>query len=112
MLGVIAGIVLAGAIGTTFRVLATDLDADFNRQLDGTLFVNVVGSFLLGVLAGSEANVAIVAGIGGLGSLTTFSTFISQVECIGREASVAKAVLYVVASLVGGIGAAYIGWVL
>lgn len=104
------GIVVAGAVGTTLRVIATDLDAEFNRQLIGTLVVNIAGSFLLGVLVSSEADAAVIVGVGGLGSLTTFSTYISQIECIGREASIGRAVAYGAGSLIAGVGAAAIGW--
>lgn len=106
----VIGVIVAGAIGTLLRVLATDLEAEFNRQLIGTLVVNVAGSFLLGMLASSDTDPAIIVGVGGLGSLTTFSTYISQIECIGREASMIKAAAYGAGSLIAGVGAAAIGW--
>lgn len=104
-----AGVIVAGAIGTLLRVLITDIDADFNRQLIGTLAVNVVGSFVLGVLSATDGNLAVIIGVGALGALTTFSTLISQVECINREASSAKAAGYLAASLVIGVAAALVG---
>lgn len=103
------GVLVAGAIGTLVRVVITDLDAGFNRQLMGTLFVNVVGSFVLGLLSAFESNQAVITAVGGLGALTTFSTFISQVECIHREATTEKAAAYVLVSVIVGVTAAFVG---
>ena len=86
LITVLVGVLIAGALGTAVRVLLTDLDAAFSRQVVGTLAVNVVGSFALGVLSAFDGNTALIIGVGGLGALTTFSTFISQVERINREA--------------------------
>ena len=105
-------LIAAAAIGAIVRVLATDLDADFNRQLAGTAIVNIAGSFLLGLLVGSSANTMSVVGVGGLGAFTTFSTYVAQIECIHRESTTSKAALYGIGSLVAGVAAAAIGWVL
>jgi len=78
----------------------------------GTLAVNVLGSFMVGLLHASSARALVVIGVGGLGSLTTFSTFISQVECIDREGSRRDAVLYLLGTVVLGIGAGALGWTL
>ena len=66
-----AFLALAGA-GAALRWLATDRWPGGHR---GTLLVNVLGAFLLGLLAGSDASAATltVVGTGGLGALTTFS---------------------------------------
>jgi len=108
----VALFVVAAAIGAVVRAVATDLDALFNRRMLGTAAVNIVGSFLLGVVSGSSANTAAILGVGALGALTTFSTYISQVECIHREDSTFHAALYCVGSIVAGVGAAYAGWLL
>ena len=103
------GILVAGAIGTLLRAVVTDIDGDFDRQVIGTLAVNVVGSFLLGLLSGSGGDLAVIAAVGGLGSLTTFSTFISQVESMYRETTMEKAATYVLISVIAGVVAALIG---
>lgn len=104
------GFVTCACIGALARAVLTDLDAPFDRQMWGTLGVNVAGSFLLGLVHDSGAEVITTIGIGGLGAFTTFSTFISQVECIQREARQREAVLYVAATLVLGVGAGWVGW--
>ena len=108
---IVLAVVAAAGLGAVVRALATDIDAAFNRQLYGTAFVNIVGSFVLGLVAGSASpNALVIIGVGGLGSLTTFSTYISQIECINREGKTIDAVLYGTGSLIAGLGAAYVGW--
>jgi CrcB protein len=81
----------------------------------GTLSVNVVGSALLGVLLGlrhvSPVVLALV-GTGFCGTLTTFSTFGFDVVRLVEERLVGRALLYLVASLVLGIGTAAAGYAL
>lgn len=103
------GVLIAGMIGTLLRAVVTGLDANFSRQLVATLSVNVAGSFLLGILTGSDGDLALVTAIGGIGALTTFSTFVSQVERLARTATVEKAAAYVLASVILGVTAALIG---
>ena len=103
------GFVFAAFVGAAARGFATDPDASLQRQLWGTLGVNVVGAFLLGLLHGSSANTLLIIGVGGLGSLTTFSGVISHVECLGRESSTRDAALYLVGTVVLGILAGWIG---
>ena len=105
----LAFIVFAMA-ATSVRVLLTDSQGTFTGRMYATLAINVVGSFLLGLLVGSDASDLVVLGVGGIGSFTTFSTFVSQVECIGREGTTRGAVAYTVATVVLGVGAARIGW--
>lgn len=111
---IVLGVAAAAVIGAIIRTIITNLEGDFRRQLDGTLAVNIGGSFLLGLLASSDASTSTLAmvGVGGLGALTTFSTYISQIECINRQGTTRDAVLYGVASLVLGISAASLGWAL
>lgn len=85
----------------------------------GTLAVNLTGCFLIGIVAelaqtrafgsGSAARVFLVAGI--LGGFTTFSTFAYDAVTLAGEALSIPAILYVLASVVGGIVAAFVGTV-
>jgi fluoride exporter len=76
---VTALLVMAGAgIGATLRfVVAHHLDGRFPR---GTLAVNVVGAFVIGVVSGVSPSADAVAllGTGFCGGLTTYSAFAVQ----------------------------------
>jgi CrcB protein len=115
---VTAGWVVLGALaGAPLRLLA-DRVAVARRgpgTVLGTLTVNVVGSAVLGVLLGlrnvSPAVLALV-GTGFCGTLTTFSTFGYDVVRLVEERAPARALAYLAASLVLGLGAAATGYVL
>ncbi len=106
------GFLGAAFLGAVARALITDLDSPFDRQVRGTAVVNALGAFLLGLLHTSSASALVIIGVGGLGTLTTFSTFISQVDFIDREGSRRDAVLYLLGTLVLGIAAGWVGWLL
>jgi len=75
----------------------------------GTLVVNVAGSALLGLLLGRAAVPAwalALLGTGFCGTLTTFSTFGYDVVRLVEERTAARAVAYLGATLVLGLGAA------
>ena len=81
----------------------------------GTLTVNVVGSAVLGVLLGArDVSPAVVAlvGTGFCGTLTTFSTFGYDVVRLVEERALGRALAYLAASLVLGLGAAAAGYAL
>jgi CrcB protein len=108
-------VALGALVGAPLRLLA-DRAAVARRgpgSVLGTLTVNVAGSAVLGVLLGlrdvSPAVLALV-GTGFCGTLTTFSTFGWDVVRLVEERAVARAVGYVAASLVLGLGAAAVGW--
>lgn len=71
----------------------------------GTLGVNVLGSFALGLLVGSGDALITTLGIGGLGSLTTLSTLAVELTELGRK----RAVAYGAVSLALGLAAATAG---
>lgn len=70
----------------------------------GTLVVNVIGAFLLGVvitgLAGSrlELQLGALVATGFLGDFTTFSTFAFESVMLTRDGERGRAVIYVLAS--------------
>ena len=98
-----------GALGAVGRFLVTTgaaavLGGGFPW---GTLFVNVVGSFLLGVLVGllsaawtPPGDMRLFLATGFLGAFTTFSAFSLDVVSEFERGLNSLAVLYVVASVV------------
>ena len=97
---------VAGA-ATLLRVAAS---TRLNREAFpyGTLSVNVVGSFVLGLLAGAGPAATVILASGALGSLTTFSTLAVETVELWRR-SRRRAIGYASASLVSGVTAAYVG---
>jgi CrcB protein len=76
-----------------------------------TWLVNVLGSFVLGLLlasAGPSSDVTTVLGVGFCGSLTTYGTFALEVSA----APVRLRAVIVAANLVGCVLAATAGWAL
>jgi len=76
--------------------------------------INVVGSFLLGLLTavgtGLAPEVRTALGVGLLGGFTTFSTFSVDVLRQIEAGESGKALLYIVAAVILGIGAAAVGY--
>jgi fluoride exporter len=80
-----------------------------------TVGINVVGSFLLGLLAAGSwfsRDVREAIGVGFLGGFTTFSTFSVQVVLDVEAGEPRRAAGYLLASVVGGIAAAACGYAL
>jgi CrcB protein len=83
----------------------------------GTLAINLAGCFLIGIVAelaqtrafgiGSSARLFLVVGV--LGGFTTFSTFAYDAVTLAGEALSIPAIVYVLASVAGGIIAAFAG---
>ena len=110
-------VVLGAAVGAPARYLT---DRAIQARHDsvfpwGTFTVNVVGSFLLGLLAAGVTAGAVgdpvMAGLGvGLcGALTTYSTFGYETVRLIEDGSGFYAVLNTVASIGAGLGAAGCG---
>jgi fluoride exporter len=78
----------------------------------GTLTVNVLGSFVLGVLtgAGVAGDWLLLAGTAVLGSFTTFSTWMLETERLGEEGDDRVALLNLGVSIAAGTAAAIVGW--
>jgi CrcB protein len=75
----------------------------------GTVVVNVVGAFGLGLVHDVGPPVLTVAGVAGLGALTTFSSFARDVVALADARKAAACAAYVGLSLTAGIGAAALG---
>jgi fluoride exporter len=111
-------VLVGGAVGAPVRYLA---DVFVRSRVDsllpwGTWCVNVVGSFLLGVVAaavdlhGAPGWLLTLVGTGFCGSLTTFSTFGYDTLRLLEEGSSRAAALNVVLSLSVGLLSCAAGW--
>ena len=82
----------------------------------GTLAVNVVGGFLIGValvwfrLHPEAANGRLLVVTGFLGGLTTFSSFSGESLLLLQSGQVPLAVLHSAAHLLGALAAVALGW--
>ena len=114
----LVSIALGGAVGALSRhFVSQQMMHWFGTGLPwGTFTVNVVGSFLLGVLAETFAT-AFHAGpslrgfliVGILGSFTTFSTFSLDVALLFQKGRIDLAALYIAGSVILAVAGLYAG---
>jgi CrcB protein len=108
-------VAIAGACGVLARYGIGKATIHTEALLWSTVGINIIGSFLLGLLAAEHwfsRDVREALGVGFLGGFTTFSTFSVQVVLDVDAGEPWRAVGYLVASVVGGIAAATCGYVL
>lgn len=112
-------IALGGAIGACSRYLVSEFCVLlFGRGFPyGTLTVNVVGSFIMGLLIATfESEILAtepwrqVIGLGFLGALTTFSTFSMDNVLLMQQGAFFKMGLNILLNVVLSISAAWIGF--
>jgi fluoride exporter len=110
---VLVAIGLVGGVGAIARFLldgavAGGLGRDFPY---GTLAVNLLGSFLLGAVAGIalDGDAYRVAGTGFLGSFTTFSTWALESHRLGEDGQLRLGAGNFAISLVLGLAAVWAG---
>lgn len=102
------GFVAMAVAGTLARAVSI---SHFNRPAFpvGTVSVNVVGSFLLGLMHDASPEAVTVLGLAGLGSFTTFSTFAHEAVVMAEERRLALACSYLAVTVVAGVAAAALG---
>lgn len=112
-------VALGGSIGAALRFLI----GEWARQLPSlgsfpwaTLGINVTGSLLLGALAGgallgdsASPQLRAMLMIGVLGGFTTFSSFSLETLALLQTGALARAALYIFASVTLSVGAAAVG---
>lgn len=85
----------------------------------GTFFINVLGSFLMGLAVeywalksgmSQQGRLFLTTGI--IGGFTTFSTFALEIGLLNSKGEVVAAALYAIASVVVGLAALYAGMAL
>ncbi|MFH8336867.1 fluoride efflux transporter CrcB [Streptomyces sp. AM6-12] len=111
-------LVIAGAaVGAPLRYL-TDRTVQSRHDTVfpwGTFTVNVVGSLVLGLVTGAvvaggmSSNLQLLLGTGLCGALTTYSTFSYETLRLAEDGARFLAAANVVASVVAGLGAAFLG---
>ncbi|MDF2155802.1 fluoride efflux transporter CrcB [Vibrio sp. CAU 1672] len=120
-LSILGFIALGGAVGACSRYLVSEFCIVlFGRGFPyGTLTVNVVGSFIMGVLiAAFETELLAsmpwrqVIGLGFLGALTTFSTFSMDNVLLIQQGAFFKMGLNVLLNVTLSISAAWLGFYL
>jgi CrcB protein len=112
----IAAVVAVGVLGGAGAVGRLLLDGSISARWSGTfplgtLAVNLIGSLVLGVLAGAgigeDAMRLLATGL--IGSFTTFSTWMFETQRLVEEGDERVAAANVAVSLLLGAGLAWIG---
>ncbi len=110
-------VMAGGALGSAARFLVGRATlARFGPDFPfGTLTVNLVGGFAMGLLAGMLArhsageNWRLLLGVGVLGGFTTFSAFSLDVVALFERGDLATAFGYALVSVIGSIAALFLG---
>lgn len=108
-------IAVGGTLGVLARYGVGRLTLHHEALLWSTVAINVVGSFLLGLLVAGhwfDRDLREGLGVGFLGGFTTFSTFSVQAILEVDAGEPGRAIAYVVASVAGGLIAATAGYAL
>ena len=115
MLADLLAVFIGGAAGTTLRYLVSlAVPTPF-----GTLAVNLVGAFALGLLleglalrgpdAGLRRRLRLTLGTGLLGGFTTYSAFAVETARLADDGAIPAAIAYALGSVAVGVAAAALG---
>lgn len=102
---------IGGGSGACIRYLLTLLGSSLNLKFLATMGINVLGSFLIGIVwmwaqakgLRPELSTLVIAGF--LGGFTTYSTFSLEASNLLRNGDFANASLYIIGTVVLCIGA-------
>lgn len=80
----------------------------------GTFVVNLTGGFVLGLLTGLavHGDALLVFGTGLLGAYTTFSTWMVEAQRLGEDGDWTAMWLYLLLSMLVGVAATGVGWLI
>ncbi len=109
---------LGGFLGSVLRFLLSKFNDNINffGLPIGTLFVNIVGSLLIGLLAGifvkelGNHHLKFLLATGFCGGFTTFSTFSLENLSLFQSGQTTTAILYIFVSLILGLLAVMLGY--
>ncbi len=107
-----------GAVGSSLRFFSSNVIKSIYPNFPlGTLFVNIVGSLLIGILMGYLEKNSFSANfikyfiiIGLLGSYTTFSTFSFEIIDLFNNRKIFISFLYIILSVSSCLIFAYLGY--
>jgi len=108
-----------GFIGSIARFLVSKLNLTWHFMSIpmGTLIVNVVGSLIIGFLAGIASRSEIMTTdmrlflmVGICGGFTTFSSFTNENMMLIQNGQILTALMYISASVILGLAAVFLGY--
>ena len=108
-------VAVGGTLGVMSRYGISRLTLHSDWLVWSTVGINIVASFLLGLLVAEnwfDRDVREAIGVGFLGGFSTFSTFSVQIVLEVDSGEPGRAAGYLLASVVGGVVAATAGYVL
>ncbi len=112
-LALVLGIGLVGGLGAVARfALDGAVSGTLGRDFPfGTLLVNLVGAFALGLVVGLavSSNTYRLIGTGLIGAFTTFSTWTFESHRLGEDGQLGAGIVNLVASLALGLAMAWAG---
>jgi CrcB protein len=106
-------VAVGGAVGAPLRYLTDRFVSSRHDSLFpwGTFTVNMAGCLAIGVLGATGTGpLYVLLGTGFCGALTTYSTFSYETVRLAQERAYFYAVTNVLVSVVGGVGAALLGY--
>ena len=110
-------VMLGCAFGGAFRFLITSYVNKLGHFPYGTLSVNLIGCFLIGIIStllteyckGASPYISLLLTVGFLGGLTTFSSFGNETVLLLRTGDITAAFLNVALNTLGGLLAVWLG---
>ncbi|WP_303996968.1 fluoride efflux transporter CrcB [Megamonas hypermegale] len=113
----ILAVMIGCAFGGAFRFLITTYVNKLGHFPYGTLTVNLIGCFLIGIIStllterftGVSPYLSLLLTVGFLGGLTTFSSFGNETMLLLKTGQVMQAMLNVALNTLGGLLAVWLG---
>lgn len=109
--GILVG--AGGVIGALLRYLVYETIPTQEYPF-ATLVVNILGSFILGIVifAGMNNGILLFVGIGVCGAFTTYSTFAVDTVRLWEKGNISQSIAHAVLNLIGSLAAVGIAWLL
>jgi fluoride exporter len=112
-------IFIAGGAGTVCRYFLSEISFIKNKNFPiATLSINVLGCLLIGIIMAyslrninfENNNIKLFLATGFCGGFTTFSAFTNETFLLIKNNNIAGACIYILASIVLGLLATFIGY--